>query len=145
MSGGSKVTYTVGPAVMRAAQAAKEQVLAIAAAELEASPDDLEIVDGKVRVKGAPDRDDRTSPRSPQMSMTFGGKYEPVYGIGKSAITDRAPGFAGQLAEINVDPDTGEVTIEQVRHGPGRRPALNPAMVEGQIIGGTAQALGWAL
>jgi CO/xanthine dehydrogenase Mo-binding subunit len=144
MSGGSKVTYTVGPAVIRAAQAAKDQVLAIAASELEAAPDDLELIDGKVRVKGAPDRSLDVA-KIAQMSMSFGGKYEPVYGIGKSAMTDRAPGFAGQLAEITVDPETGQITIDKYITVQDVGRSLNPAMVTGQMLGGTAQALGWAM
>ena len=144
MSGGSKVTYTLGPAVIRAAESARQQVLSIGAAELEAAPDDLEIVNGEVRVKGAPDRALPVA-KIAGMSMTFGGKYEPVYGIGKSAVTDRAPGFSGQLAEITVDPDTGQIRIERYVTVQDVGRTLNPAMVEGQMLGGTAQAIGWAL
>ena len=53
-TGGSKAMYTVGPAVQRAAAEARERVLKIASAELEASVDDLEIVHREVRVKGVP-------------------------------------------------------------------------------------------
>lgn len=144
MSGGSKVTYTVGPAVINAAQAAREQILSIAAAEMEVSADDLDVVDGKVVVKGAPDQS-MTIAELAQMSMTFGGKYEPVYGVGKSAMSDRAPGFAGQMAEVHVDSDTGEVTISRFVTVQDVGRSLNPAMVEGQIIGGSAQSIGFAM
>ena len=50
-SGGSKVTYTVGAAVLRAAESAREKVLAAASQELEIAPDDLE-VDGRRRARG---------------------------------------------------------------------------------------------
>ena len=144
MSGGSKVTYTVGPAVIRAAQAAREQVLAIAAAEMEVSPDDLEMAQGKVRVKGAPDKEMSIASIAGK-SMTFGGKYEPVYGIGKSAQTDRAPGFSGQIAQVSVDPDTGAVSINRYVTVQDVGKALNPAQVEGQIIGGTVQSIGFGM
>src|SRR5439155_1069757 len=52
-SGGSKVTYTVGRAVQRAAEGARERLLQAASEELEIAPDDLEIVDGRVRARGA--------------------------------------------------------------------------------------------
>jgi len=55
-SGGSKITYTVGAAVMQAADEARRQVMTIAADHLEAAPEDIEIVDGKVQVRGVPDR-----------------------------------------------------------------------------------------
>ncbi len=144
MSGGSKVTYTVGPAVIRAAESAKAQVLAIAAAELEVAPDDLEIVEGNVRVKGAPDKS-MTLGAVAQKSMSFGGKYEPVYGIGKSAQVDRAPGFSGQIATVDVDAETGQIDITRYVTVQDVGRSLNPAMVEGQIIGGTLQGIGFAM
>jgi CO/xanthine dehydrogenase Mo-binding subunit len=144
MSGGSKVTYTVGPAVINAAESARQQILTIAAAEMEASPDDLEIVSGRVIVKGSPDKSMSVAELAAK-SMTFGGKYEPVYGVGKSAMSDRAPGFAGQLAETHVDPDTGEVTITRFITFQDVGRSLNPAMVEGQVIGGSAQSIGFAM
>lgn len=143
MAGGSKTTFTLGPAIMRAAEQTKKQILDIAAAELEASVDDLEISDGKVRVKGT-DKE-LTLQQVGNLCMSFGGRYEPVYGVGKSAQTDRAPGFSAQLAEVEVDQETGEVkvtnyvTIQDV----GR--ALNPAAVIGQMFGGTAQSIGFGL
>src|SRR5699024_6284690 len=84
MSGGSKVTYTMGNAVQAAAEPAREQMLAIASAELEVSPDDLEMVDDAVHVKGSPESS-LTFAEIATMSMSFGGKYEPVAGYGKSA------------------------------------------------------------
>ena len=58
LSGGSKVTYTVGRAVQRAADEARERLLQVAATELEIAPEDLEIVDGEVRPAGSPSRGD---------------------------------------------------------------------------------------
>jgi CO/xanthine dehydrogenase Mo-binding subunit len=143
MAGGSKTTFTLGPAVIKAAESTREQVLAIAATELEASADDLEMVDGKVRVKGT-DRE-LTIAQIAMMSMSFGARYEPVYGVGKSAHNDRAPGFAGQIAEVEVDPDTGQVRVTDYVTIQDVGKSLNPAAVEGQIIGGTVQAIGIAL
>ena len=54
MSGGSKITYTVGRAVELAALEARERLLEVAAEELEIAPEDLEIVDGAVRPVGVP-------------------------------------------------------------------------------------------
>lgn len=143
MAGGSKTTFTLGPAVIRAAESARAQVMAIAATELEASPDDLEMVDGMLKVKGT-DRQLSVA-NAARMSQSFGGRYEPVYGVGKSAQVDRAPGFSGQLAEVSVDPDTGKVTVERYVTVQDVGKALNPAAVEGQVIGGTVQGIGFAL
>ncbi|HEX2427757.1 MAG TPA: xanthine dehydrogenase family protein molybdopterin-binding subunit [Gaiellaceae bacterium] len=143
-SGGSKVTYTVGPAVLRAAESAREKLLAAASQELEIAPDDLEVVDGVVRAVGAPDRS-ITVEEIAQKALRFGGRYEPIEGHGGSAQTRGAPSVAAHLSHVRVDRETGEV--ELLRHviaqDVGR--ALNPALVEGQMRGGATQGMGWAL
>jgi CO/xanthine dehydrogenase Mo-binding subunit len=143
-SGGSKVTYTVGAAVMKAAQEARAQVLQIAAQHLEASADDLEIVDGKVQVRGVPSAGVSLKEIA-SMSMSFAGKYEPVYGRGQTAITESAPGFAAHLANVTVDEETGEVHLNRYVAAQDVGFAINPALVEGQMMGGVAQGIGWAL
>lgn len=143
-TGGSKITYTVGPAVKRAAEDARQQILAIAAQHLEAAIDDLEIVDGYVRVKGVPSSAVSLK-QIASMSMSFGGKYPPVYGRGESAITETAPGFAAHLAEVEVDEVTGETRVTRYVAAQDVGFAINPALVEGQIHGGVAQGIGWAL
>ncbi len=143
-SGGSKVTYTVGKAVLRAAEAAREKLFAAASEELEIAPDDLEVVDGVVRAVGAPDRSITVEDISSK-ALRFGGRYEPIEGHGGSAQTTGAPSVAAHLSHVRVDRETGE--IELLRHviaqDVGR--ALNPALVEGQMRGGTTQGIGWAL
>jgi CO/xanthine dehydrogenase Mo-binding subunit len=143
-SGGSKVTYTVGTAVLRAAESARRKLLAAASEELEISPDDLEVVDGVVRAVGAPDRSISVEEIA-RRTLRFGGRHEPVEGHGGSAQTSGAPSVAAHLSHVRVDRETGEV--ELLRHviaqDVGR--ALNPALVEGQMRGGAAQGIGWAL
>jgi CO/xanthine dehydrogenase Mo-binding subunit len=143
-SGGSKITYTVGLAVERAAREARRQLLAIAADRLEAAVEDLEIVDRTVRVRGVPGRAVALAELA-KASMQFGAKYEPVFGRGGSATVARSPAFAAHLSEVLVDTETGAVRV--TRHltvqDVGR--AINPAAVEGQIHGGVVQGIGWAL
>lgn len=143
-SGGSKVTYTVGRAVQRAAEAAREQLLRVASEELEIAPADLEVVDGVVRAVGAPDRSISVEELAAR-TLRFGGRHQPIEGHGGSAQTSLAPSAAVHLAHVRVDPDTGEVELRgyAVVQDVGR--ALNPALVEGQMLGGAAQGVGWAL
>ncbi|HLH72520.1 MAG TPA: molybdopterin cofactor-binding domain-containing protein, partial [Chloroflexota bacterium] len=143
-SAGSKVIYTIGSAVKAAAADAREQILEIASRELEAAPVDLEIRDGKVSVKGTPERSISLS-RIGQLSTAFGGKYPPVLGRGTTAVTQQSPGFAGQLAEVEVDPGTGNVTILRYVSFQDVGRAINPTLVEGQMQGGSAQGIGIAL
>jgi CO/xanthine dehydrogenase Mo-binding subunit len=144
VSGGSKVTYTVGRAVQRAAEQARERLLEVAATELEIAPEDLEIFDGAVRPVGSPDRA-RPIAELASKVLSFGSPYAPVEGYAGVAQTSRAPGAAAHLSHVRVDRDTGEVTLlhHVIAQDVGR--ALNPALVEGQLLGGTAQGLGWAL
>ena len=143
-AGGSKTIYTVGPALIQAAEEARRQTLEIAAELMEAAPVDLEIVDGRVRVRGVPDRSVGLGEIAGK-TMQFGGRYAPIFGTGRHANTARSPGFCAQLAEVTVDPDTGTVRVHKlvVVQDVGR--ALNPLAVEGQMIGGAIQGLGWAL
>ena len=142
--GGSKTIYTLGTAVIRAAEDARRQTLAIAAEEFEVSAEDLEIVDGRVQVKGFPDRSIELGELAGQ-TMTFGGKYEPVHGNGRQAVTDRAPSFSAQVAEVEVDEETGEVNLVNLAVVQDVGRAINPLAVEGQMQGGAVQGVGWAL
>jgi CO/xanthine dehydrogenase Mo-binding subunit len=143
-SGGSKITYTVGTAVLRAAEAAREALLEAASEELEIAPTDLEVVDGVVRAKGAPDRS-LTVEEIAKRTLRFGGRHKPIAGHGGSAQTRGAPSASAHLAHVRVDRETGEVELlgYAIAQDVGR--ALNPALVEGQMRGGAAQSIGWAL
>jgi CO/xanthine dehydrogenase Mo-binding subunit len=144
VSGGSKVTYTVGRAVQRAAVEARERLVRMAADELEAAPDDLDVVDGQVQVVGAPSRSVSIE-RLAERSLSWGSRYEPIEGRGGSAQTSLAPSSAVHLSHVRIARETGEVALlhHVIAQDVGR--ALNPALVEGQMRGGTAQGLGWAL
>jgi CO/xanthine dehydrogenase Mo-binding subunit len=143
-SGGSKITYTVGAAVLEAAQEARRQVLAVAADHLEAAPEDLIIADGQVQVRGVPDRG--VSLRGiAAMTTSFGAQHEPILGHGRSAPPVSAPGFVAHLARVRVDPDTGLVQVLDFVAVQDVGRAINPAGIHDQVYGGVAQGIGWAL
>jgi CO/xanthine dehydrogenase Mo-binding subunit len=143
-SGGSKILYTVGNAAILAAHDARAQTLAVAAGELEVAPDDLEMVDGIVRVVGSPDR---TLSLESIFRLTTGmnARHAPIHGQGNAANVERAPGVTVHIVRVRVDRETGrvEITDYAALHDAGK--AINPAEVEGQIFGGVAQGVGWAL
>jgi CO/xanthine dehydrogenase Mo-binding subunit len=144
MSGGSKITLTVGSAVRLAAEDARKQLLSIAASHLEARIEDLEIVEGHVRVKGTPTVK-LSLAEIATMSMRFGAKYPPVFGQGSTAITRQSPGFAGHLVRVRVDRETGRTTILDHVVAQDVGFAINPSAVQGQVMGGAAQGIGWGL
>jgi CO/xanthine dehydrogenase Mo-binding subunit len=144
LSAGSKTVYTVGVAVMQAAQAARKQTFEIAAAELEAAIDDLELIDGKVVVRGVPDKG-VTLQQIGKKGNLYMSKVEPVLGAAHPAFSQQAPAFAAQIARIELDPDTGEVTLRDFVTVQDVGKAINPLAVEGQMQGGAVQSLGIAL
>ena len=144
MSGGSKITYTMGSAVLKAAEDARRQVLALAARRLEAAEADLEINDGVVQVRGVPSRTIAVADLV-KLTSGFGAGHPPILGVASEAIVQRAPAFGAHVARVRVDGDSGRVRVVDyaVAQDVGR--AINPAAVRGQIHGGVAQGIGWAL
>ncbi|HEY1419168.1 MAG TPA: xanthine dehydrogenase family protein molybdopterin-binding subunit [Candidatus Dormibacteraeota bacterium] len=144
MAGGSQITYSLGGAVYEAALEARRQLLEIATEQLEAAPEDLDIADGKVTVKGVPERFVEIT-RLIALSTEFMGKVRPVQSSGRSAVQSASPAFTVHIARVHTDPETGafQITgyaaIQDVGH------AINPPEVEGQVHGGAAQSLGRAL
>lgn len=143
-AGGSKITYTVAPAIKQAAEEARAQVLEIASEEFEVDVDDLEIVNGAVQVRGVPDKAISLAEIA-TMTMKFAGKYAPIMGHGRHADNRTSPAFCAQLAEVEVDLETGHVHVPRlvVVQDVGR--AINPSGIQGQMMGGAVQGLGWAL
>ena len=145
-----------GNGVKAAAADARRQIFELAAEMLEANPVDLEAKEGKIFVKGAPEKN------LPFQKVAENGLYKrggaPIVGTGfwvpdtvlpdpvtKYGNISPAYPFACQIAEVEVDTETGEVKMLSyvAAHDVGR--AINPQTTEGQIQGGVAQGIGWAL
>jgi aerobic carbon-monoxide dehydrogenase large subunit len=165
----SRAAVMSGSAVALAARAARDKALKVAAAALEASPDDMEIAGGMVRVKGDPATGIAlgtvavlSNPlryafdEAAQAATQFAGGD-----ISKPPVAeDDEPGIEGRdyfspvrstfasgahAAIVETDPDTAEVKVVRycVVHDCG--PLINPAIVEGQIHGGVAQGVAGGL
>jgi CO/xanthine dehydrogenase Mo-binding subunit len=144
LSAGSKTIYTVGTAVLEAARDARKQALEIAASEMEAAIEDLEIEDGRVVVRGVPDKGVTLASIGKKGNL-YMSKVPPVLGVSHPAFAVQAPAFAAELARIEVDPDTGETTIHDFVVVQDAGKAINPIGVEGQMQGGAVQSIGMAL
>ena len=143
----SRATVMAGTATHMAGVALRQRAVEVAAEMLEANPDDLELVDGAVQVVG-----------SPSQSVSLG---EVAAALGPaSPYADGRPGLVAEewfttshmnypyglhAGVVALDPDTGHARIERyvIAYDIGR--AINPMLVEGQILGGAAQGLGGAL
>ncbi|TMF09033.1 MAG: xanthine dehydrogenase family protein molybdopterin-binding subunit [Chloroflexi bacterium] len=143
-SSGSQVTYSVGGAVYEAALEARRQLLEIATEELEAAAEDLDIVDGRVAVRGAPARSVEIT-RLVSISQQFMGRHKPIQATGRSAVQEASPMFTVHIARVRLDRETGAyqltgyAAIQDVGH------AINPPEVEAQVHGGATQSIGRAL
>jgi CO/xanthine dehydrogenase Mo-binding subunit len=144
LAAGSQTTYSVGGAVQEAALEARRQLLEIATEQLEAAPEDLEIVDGRVVVKGVPDRFVEVT-KLVALGTEFGGKYKPVHATGRSAVQSASPMFTVHIARVRVDAETGHFALTGYAAIQDVGRAINPPEVVGQIHGGAAQVLGRAL
>ncbi len=144
ITGGSVVTYSVGRSVVAAATEVRDRFLRWAADQFEIAPGDLEIVDGTVRPKGAPDRG-RTIAELADQSDGLGVNGEPLEGHGSTDKPALAPGVSGHLVHVRVDRETGQTELLRYALVQDAGRAINPALIEGQMRGGAVQALGWAL
>ena len=142
VSSGSATQATIGPAVRAAAADAKRQLLDAASVMLEVEPDRLGLRDGVIAVENEPHRrltvKEVTSKIAPHMIQGRGARGPNPEG--KSVRT-----FGAQFVEVEVDEETGEVTVLRVvaSHDCGR--IINPTMVDSQVVGGITQGLGFAL
>ncbi len=146
----SRQAVTAGSSAFQAARRVRDKALAIAAHALEAAPQDLEIADGAVRVRGAADisiplgRLAETAAGTPGLSLPAG--ITPGLAASEAVVLDDMPFANGTaVAEVEVDPETGRVALRNLilAHDCGR--ILNPSIVAGQILGGAAHAVGNAL
>jgi CO/xanthine dehydrogenase Mo-binding subunit len=144
----SRVAVIAGNAVAQAAEAVRDKIARLAATALECDPKDVVIASGRAEVKGAADRglDFRAlvalSAR-PDVVRRLG---EPGLSATRYFSPESVTWAAGVHAvTVEVDRDTGAVTVlaYHVVHDAGRE--INPRLVEGQAHGGVAQGLGMAL
>ncbi len=152
----SRGTHRVGNAVIAAAREAREAMLAIAADELEAAPDDLDTDgEGRIFVAGSPDRSISVEDVALAAHFTHG---KGIAGRGawmkpKSTVDpetgamdpDSTEAHACTVAEVEVDTETGQVTVLSIRSAYEVGRQVNPKLVEGQIVGGAWMAVSHAL
>ncbi len=151
----SRVTYIAGNAIVAACAQARQILLEVAAEELGIGPEGLDSHEGWIFVRDLPER--RVS-LAAIAHKAEGVKGRPPIGAGSynppTTFLDPETGhgkpyntyvYAAQTAEVEVDTETGEVTVLRLTaaHDCGR--AINPLLVEGQIEGGLAMGLGFAL
>ena len=141
LTGGSRTTFATGWAAYECAQDIKQKMIQRAATTWEVSPDDVELVDGTFQHKSDPDLKMTFKDLAGQLNRTGGPISSQV------SVDPRSSGsaFSTQIADVEVDPETGKVTILDFTVVQDAGKAIHPSYVEGQMQGGVAQGIGWAL
>ncbi len=142
LTGGSMIAYNMGKAAVLAARDTRKQVLEVAAERLEVEREKLRMKDGQVWVEG--EREKRLSFASITRTAQ---RFRGALVVGKGSSPAPAPAFmmCSQGVEVEVDPQTGQVTVHKLMASHDVGFALNPTSVEGQLQGGMAQGIGSAL
>ena len=144
-SGGTRVTYTAGQAVVGAARELKRKLIREAAPLLDSPEEDVTLQSGRVVVG--------PSPMRPAYYRTIN-IGEVVAHVGDGTImaeyefASEPPdmtSFCAQAAEVEVDPETGAVAVKRLVSAHDVGAILNPLMHQGQVEGGVIQGLGYAL
>ncbi|MBI4321098.1 MAG: molybdopterin-dependent oxidoreductase [Chloroflexi bacterium] len=153
----SRVTMMGGNAVRMAAEEVRRQLLEAASELMEARLSDLAIEDGAILVAGSSGA--KLPVEDVARRLVYKHAGQPVTGIGNFkpdsvVFPDRvtkygnvsvAYNYAAHAAEVEVDLETGEVTVLKIAAAHDLGKALNPMAAQGQIQGGVVQALGYTL
>ena len=139
VTGGSRVTFATGMAVVESARLAIAQLLGRAAKMSDVEVESLEWKDGAAHL-----------PNGDSLSLAEIAREAPKTGGPISAsvsLTARGvgPAFGTHICDVEVDPDTGRVEVIRYTAIQDVGRAIHPSYVEGQLQGGAAQGIGWAL
>jgi len=140
-TGGSRTTFATGWAAIEAAKDVKAQMIARAALIWGENPSSVEMEDGIIKSTSKKDLQFTFKDLAAELNDTGG----PI--TGRGAVDPKGVGaaFGSLIVDTHVDPETGKVTVERVTSIQDVGTAIHPSYVEGQMQGGTAQGIGWAL
>ncbi len=139
VTGGSRTTYATGYAAYNAAHKLIEQIIEKSALKWDISKDQIEYSDGVVRSK-----------TDSELKMTLkeiaddppGG---PIVSSASVDLEEAGGGFAVHIADLEIDEETGKTDVVNYTAIQDVGKAIHPSYVEGQMQGGAAQGIGWAL
>ncbi len=143
-TGGSRVTFATGMAVVEASKKIVDELRGRAAMIWDVDVDGVVWEDGHARPASSNVGD------FPPLSLKEIAAKKALTGGPLTAAASvnaggQAPGFSSQFCDVEVDPETGKVTILRYVAAQDVGKAIHPSYVEGQIQGGVAQGIGWAL
>ncbi|MGK2872676.1 MAG: xanthine dehydrogenase family protein molybdopterin-binding subunit [Alphaproteobacteria bacterium] len=141
---GSRVTFATGMAIIQASEDIVLQCRQRVAKMWEVDVDAVKWEDGHALPAGA-----NAGDQKPLSLAQIAGKAARTGGplVGSAAINagGAGPAFGVHICDVEVDPETGHVTVLRYVAAQDAGKAIHPSYVEGQIQGGVAQGVGWAL
>ena len=138
VTGGSRTTFATGLAAHEAALDIQKQMVEQAAQIWECSLDEITVVNGVYQGNG------KSLPFK-ELAVEADKVGSPIVGRGAVDPQCSTNAFAVNLVDVEVDPETGKVTILRFTVCQDAGKAIHPSYVEGQMQGGSAQGIGWAL
>jgi CO/xanthine dehydrogenase Mo-binding subunit len=144
VTGGSRVTFATGMAVVDASKKLVNELRARAAMIWDVDVEGVVWEDGCAKPASSNVGDFKPMPLkelAAKKALTGG----PLTAAASVNAGGQAPGFSTQFCDIEVDPETGKVTILRFVAAQDVGCAIHPSYVEGQIQGGVVQGIGWAL
>jgi CO/xanthine dehydrogenase Mo-binding subunit len=144
VTGGSRVTFATGMAVVDASKKLVDELRCRAAMIWGVDPEGVIWEDGAAKPASSNVGDFPPMPLkeiASKAALTGG----PLTSAASVNAGGQAPGFSTQFCDVEVDPETGKVTILRFIAAQDVGQAIHPSYVEGQIQGGVVQGIGWAL
>lgn len=144
LTGGSRVTFATGMAVIEAARSVVRECRERAAKLWDVPVENVDWRDGAAHVRdsAADARESLTLGKLARGSAMTGG---PITANASLTARGVGPAFAAHVVDVEVDPETGKVDILRYTAVQDVGRAIHPSYVEGQMQGGAAQGVGWAL
>jgi CO/xanthine dehydrogenase Mo-binding subunit len=140
-TGGSRTAFATGIAAYECAQDIKKQMIQRAAEIWEVPAEDIDFVDGVFQHKSGQDL--RMSFK--ELAGKLSGAGGPISSQVSLSPSGAGGAFSTQIADVEVDIETGKVTIIDFTVVQDAGKAVHPSYVEGQMQGGVVQGIGWAL
>ena len=140
-AGGSGVTFKTGTASVEAARDIRRQMIERAARIWDVDADEVDYSGATISHKSDPELKITFQELAGMLNSTGG----PIVGRATSSPKGVGNAFAVQMVDVEVDPETGKVDILRFTALQDVGKAIHPSYVEGQLQGGAAQGIGWAL
>jgi len=144
LTGGSRSTFSSGMATVEAARDVMKEACKRAAKLWELPDDAVEYNNGGVRPAG-PNAGKHAPMTLKEIAGIAGKTGGPIVGYARINAAGAAPSLATHIADVEVDPETGKVSVIRYTAIQDAGRAIHPSYVEGQYQGGVAQGIGWAL